>query len=68
MEPDDEIQHLGALSFAAWRALRPPHGPATADQVVWAFQTRSTLERLVRAEQLMALDRAELEAKLRSLQ
>jgi len=64
VEPDDEVAYLSALSFAAWRTLRPPHGPATPDQVLWAFQTRSTLERLARAEQLLAQDKDVLEARL----
>ena len=48
-----EIDELRALSFAAWRALRPPRGVATANDVMWAFGTRSTESRLQRARELL---------------
>ena len=48
-----EIDELRALSFAAWRALRPPRGVASANDVMWAFGTRSTESRLQRARELL---------------
>ena len=52
-QADEEIDELRALSFAAWRALRPPRGVASANDVMWAFGTRSTESRLQRARELL---------------
>ena len=48
-----EIDDLRALSFAAWRALRPPAGSAPPADVLWAFGTRSTADRLERARDIL---------------
>ena len=48
-----EIDELRALSFAAWRALRPPRGVASANDVMWVFGTRSPESRLQRARELL---------------
>lgn len=63
LDTPEEINELRALSFAAWRALRPPRGCASANDVMWAFGTRSTEARLQRARELLlaqweALDEA----------
>ena len=50
---NEEIDELRAVSFAAWRALRPPYGPARAEDVLFAFSTRSTAARLELARELL---------------
>lgn len=46
---DPEITQLRAVSFAAWRVLRTYESTSSKD-LNWAFATRSTLERLRRAQ------------------
>ena len=53
VETDPEVDELRAISFAAWRALRPPLGAAAPEDVVWAFVTRSTEDRLQRASDML---------------
>jgi len=55
-----EIDELRAISFAAWRALRPPLGAARAKDVLWAFGTRSTEDRLFTASELLLRQLEEL--------
>ena len=58
-----EIDELRALSFAAWRALRPPRGVASANDVMWAFGTRrDRVGGLQRARLLLAQCALEEEA------
>ena len=59
--PDAEVEELRALSFAAWRALRPPAGAAEPADVLWAFGTRSTEARLEKARDLLLRRREALE-------
>ena len=61
VETPEEIDELRATSFAAWRALRPPRGAAAQNDVLWAFGTRSTEERLRRARDLLFRWRERLE-------
>lgn len=49
---DPEIETLRAVSFAAWRVLRCFPETETGD-IAWAFHTRSTLDRLRKAEELL---------------
>ena len=59
---DPEVAQLRAVSFAAWRALRPPYGNAAPEDVHWAFSTRSTAARLDRARTLLRARLDDLEA------
>ncbi|KAJ8599499.1 hypothetical protein CTAYLR_007323 [Chrysophaeum taylorii] len=52
IQTDPEVDTLRALSFAAWRVLRAlPTTPVA--EIEWAFATRSTLDRLEKAEHFL---------------
>uniref|UniRef100_A0A7S3K3W0 Uncharacterized protein n=1 Tax=Aureoumbra lagunensis TaxID=44058 RepID=A0A7S3K3W0_9STRA len=56
VEVDPEIELLRCVSFAAWRAIRAYSRFVQPEDLAWAFSSRSTLDRLRKAESILRAD------------